>query len=486
MSNTVQMAFRQGLWLSFFRFCTQIISWGSTIIIARLLSPEDYGLMSMATVLSGYAMIFTELGFGAAIIQRPQSNLRELSSIFWFTVLMGFVFGGGCFILAYPTAAIFNEARVIPLTRTVSIIFILNGFKIVPINLMKKNIDFKKIGSIEMIATLTSIIAMILIAFFDGGVWTLILGHVTRSFVQTILYFTNQKWKPTFYFKFSDVKSYLNFGVFVILASSFLYIFEKADQFFGAMYWSATTLGLYNFAIELARLPNNKLISLIKQVSYPVFSIFQANRPEFNKFYLNINKFIAIIVFPLYIGGFLVGKELIMALLDEKWYRIIPIFKILCASQVFLTMSSINDGVNNSLARPSWPMVFHGTCAIIMSISFYFAARHGMHAMLIPWITIFPLLCIGYLFVTSTKIDIGFISYLRNLSMPVMATFMMAITISMSQVALKYFQISNLNIWIILIFKIALGSLSYIGFLLFFDRNFLLKSYHLLYKKNQK
>jgi len=479
MTPIIEKAFKQGLWLSTFRFSTQVVAWCSTIVIARLLSTEDYGLMGMATVLTGYAMIFTELGFGAAIIQRPNHTPEELSSVFWFTVIMGFIFGGCCFALAYPTALIFNEPRVIPLTQAVSIIFILNGLKIVPVNLLKKNLSFKKIGIIEMTSSVTSIAVMVVVAWLGGGAWTLLLGHISRSLIQTILYFINQNWRPRLYFKLSVVKIYLNFGIFVILASTFLYVFERSDEFFGGIYWSAATLGLYNFAILLARIPNNKLMSLIKQVSYPVFSIFQNEGDKFKQFYLNICKLLAIIIFPLYIGGSLTSKELITVLLDEKWYPIIPIFRVLCLSQIFLALSSINDAVNNSLARPSWPMFFHGACALVMSISFYFAAKHGINAMLIPWITFFPILCLCYIFVTSLKINVGLLDYLKNLAIPIIGSVVMGFVVFFCGEILVSGQILPVNKFATLGVKITSGVLTYGGFLLVFDRSFLARSYAL-------
>ncbi|MBT7260058.1 MAG: oligosaccharide flippase family protein, partial [Desulfobacula sp.] len=163
--SVIQKAVQQGSWLAAFKGATQLISWAATIIIARILVPDDYGLMDIATVLTGYASLFSELGLGAAIIQKKDTGQQAVSSVFWFTLMIGLFFGLLCFLLAHPTAVLFNEPRVIPLTRSVSLIFIINGLSIVPLNLMKKQLNFKMIGGIEMLSGLGSCLGMMGMAY---------------------------------------------------------------------------------------------------------------------------------------------------------------------------------------------------------------------------------------------------------------------------------------------------------------------------------
>jgi len=481
--TVIDKAIKQGAWLALFKFITQCVSWTSTIIVARLLVPEDYGLMDMATLLTGYAALFSELGLGAAVVQRPDSSQEELSSLFWFTCIVSLVFLTICFILAHPTALIFNEPRVIPLTQTVSVIFILNGLAIVPSSLMRKKLNFKNVGFIELTAGLTSCGSMVIIAFYGGGVWTLLLGHIIRSFVKLILIFYIQKWSPKLYFNLSNVRPYINFGIFVSIARTFRYLFERSDIFFAGMFWSAGTLGFYSFAIILAKIPTDKITSLIMQVSYSAFAELQNNKDEFKNIYLNINKIIAMIVLPLFVGGFLAGEELVKIVLDDKWLPIIFLFKMLCISQIFLAISAINNHVHNAQGRPGWNIWYNGSCALIMSVSFYFAVQHGLNAILVPWLTVFPVLCVGFIIATLIKIEIGILEYLRKLSLPAVGTALMAGAVFLSQ---KIFFVSpylSAKAWIILGVKMAVGGLSYIGFLFIFDRNFLKKNYRMLLKK---
>ena len=124
--------------MALFNFITQGVSWMVTITIARILVPKDYGLMSMSTILTGYAMVFCELGLGNAVIQRLDVTRKDLSSVFWFLLGISIIFAGLCYPLSFLTAHIMHEPRVIPITQSVALIFILNGLQIIPLSLIRK------------------------------------------------------------------------------------------------------------------------------------------------------------------------------------------------------------------------------------------------------------------------------------------------------------------------------------------------------------
>ncbi len=134
--NSNRKILKNTFWLASFKFTSQLFSWIVTVIIARLLVPEDYGLMSLATIITGYAEIFNELGLGAAIIQNQRINYKDLSSIFWFSMLISMLFFLFCFVAAPITSILFKEPRIISLTQSVSVIFLLSGLQIVPLNLL--------------------------------------------------------------------------------------------------------------------------------------------------------------------------------------------------------------------------------------------------------------------------------------------------------------------------------------------------------------
>jgi O-antigen/teichoic acid export membrane protein len=465
--------FKGASWLAFFKFFSQGISWVVTIIVARLLVPGDYGLSAMATVITSYAEMFSEMGLGSAIIQRSSTDKRQLSSVFWFSLMLSSVFALACFPVANITAKLFNEPRVIPLTRAVGVIFLLSGMEIVPLNILKRNISFRKIGIIEMSSTIVTGGVMVLLARMGAGVWTLIGGRITRAFVKVVITYSYTRWFPGFHFNFREVLPFIRFGSVVAIGRTFYYIWEKSDKFFAGKAWNSRLLGYYSFALQLAQIPTEKIVNLINQVSFPAFSKLQNDREEFKRFYLNITKATAAMVLPLFICGFVIGDDLVKLMLNEKWYPIIKLFRYLCLAQIMLSLNAINNFVHVSQGRPQWGLYYNIAGASLMPLSFYFAVQHGLEAIIVPWVSTFIVLCVVWIRITLRKIEIGFSRYLNNLFHPMAASLLLLISLSLFNNGIGRIDFFNTHLIVKVLTSLVAGGSVYLGYLWFFDRAFL-------------
>ncbi len=469
MSLAVKV-FKGATWMAAYKLMSQAFSWAITLVLARLLAPDDYGLMTMATMITTMGLMFNELGLGAAIIQRTEISETELSSIFWFSFFVSLVFTGLCYFSSYVLAAIFHEPRIIPLTKTASLIFLVNGLQIVPMSIIKKNLEFKQLGFIEMKSVIISSSCMLVIAYYGGGVWALVGGYLILSVTKLVFLYAQVKWLPKFTFAFREAKSYLQFGVHVSLGRFFFYLFEASDKFFGARAWTPKILGYYSFALELSQLPTDKIVTLINQVSFPALSKLQNDREGFNTFYLRTVKLSATLVMPIFVGGFLLGEELIPAVLSDKWAPIVVVFKYLCLTQVITSINAINNLVHWSQGRPHWSLVFHGALAFFMPISFFFAAPYGMNAYLIPWFTTYLLTCLVWIAVTLKKLDIPFPVYLENLGNPFKGTLLMTLGVVSAGYGISLMHLTGHQLLWLVAAKIVVGIACYVGYLWFFDK----------------
>lgn len=481
VSSVEVRAAKGATWLAIFNFSAQAVSWVATIIVARLLAPDDYGLMEMATIITGYAFIFNDLGLGQAIIQRPTVTRVQLSSIFWFSLLLSFFFALFALLIAYPTALIFNEPRVIPITQTTSILFILSGLQIIPQTLLNKEMRFQGIGFANMMGVLVSCISMVIIAKLGGGVWTLIGGHIIRSFTRLVVVYYITGWWPKFCFHFLETKRFIQFGVLVAIARSLFYVNEKSDRFFAGRAWPAQSLGLYSFALQLAMIPTEKIVPIINQVSYAAFAALQHEKERFNAYYLNITKVIATLTFPLFIGGFWLGNDLIKVFLTEQWYPMIPLFRYLCLAQVVVSMGAVNGIVHSAMGRPGRSITLNVIRIIFMPASFFIAVQHGVNAILIPWLTIYLTITITWLFYTLLKINISIISYLSSLKIPFIATTIMLFVIIFSEYIIGT-TLSFVSTYVTLALDILIGAIVYVFTLWKLDKS-LIKNLGVLIKK---
>lgn len=476
--------FKAASWLAFFNTISQVFSWFVTIVVARILSPDDYGLMALATIFTGYAATWSDLGLGEAIIQKQTITKNEVSSVFWFTLGISTLIAVSCFPISYVTAFIFHEPKIILLAQSVSVVFILNGLQIVPINLLKRDLNFKKAGFVDMNATIISCSFMLIIAHMGGGVWTLMGGIIVRSFAKLTLLYVVVRWTPYFHYSFQEAEPYLKFGSAVALSGTAFYVYDKADRFFAGRAWTSLMLGYYTFALNLSQLPTEKITVLINQVSFPALSRLQGDREEFNKFYLQLIRVTATVVLPLFVGGFLVSEEIINIMLGDKWVPIIFIFKFLCLAQIITSLNAANAFVHFAQGRPSWSMGYAMVSALLMPISFYFAVQYGLNAILVPWFTTYIAIFLAWVYITLRKMGIDLYKYIINIINPIVAALLMLLIVTGIGELRNIFP-SYLNAFVsLLILKIIVSSFVYISYMWFFDRDLfrtirnLLKSQH--------
>jgi O-antigen/teichoic acid export membrane protein len=265
--------------------------------------------------------------------------------------------------------------------------------------------------------------------------------------------------------------SYLKFGVVVSLSGSFSYIYNKSDRFFAGKFWSANTLGLYTFALELASIPTNKIVSLINQVSYAGFAKLQNDNENFNRFYLNVIKIISIIVVPLYVGLFFVGENAIRIFLNEKWFGMIFVFKGLCLVQIVSSLLAVNNYALTAKGNPYQSLVFNAVMTILLVPSFYFATKNGFKTILIPWFTVYIIMGIGLVFHTLKKLQISIFKYIFALKEATIAALIMSCVLHFERMIKFSFIVNFFHLDIVILVTLVLsGSVTYILSIWILDR----------------
>jgi len=435
-ATVVRRAARSGVWFAAIKGIAQVLSWAVTIVVARLLSPGDYGLMSIATVATGYVEVFSELGLGAAIVQRPNVTQLEYSSNFWLSLMVGTAFGIVAFGLAYPTAWVFGEPRVIPLTQSVSLLFLVGSLMTVPYNMMVRELRFKEIGIAQLLSVVASTAAMLGFALNGFGVWTLLIGTFVSRTTMVVAVFAFTRWRPSWQFGWKDVRGFLRFGINVAGGRSLFFVFQKADIFLVGTLLGTQAVGLYSFTLNLASMPTDKIAGLINQTAFPLFAKFQTDIARLQDLFLRMNKVIAIGIAPLFVAGAWWGDLIVPALLGDKWVAIIPLFRAMCLVQLVSAMTILNGPLHTALGEARRIWVFYGACIPLMSGGIYLAAPYGLNAVMIPWLLIYPLLCAGWTVATLRLLSLRPKALLEAVGRPVVASCGVAVLASTIATAL--------------------------------------------------
>lgn len=468
-----EKAIRHGSWFALFKGASQVVSWFVTVIVARMLAPSDYALSAMATLITGYAELLSEMGIGASIVQRKEATESQLASVFWLSFGVGVVFATACIPIAYITAWIFNEPDVIPLILSISVLFIFTGLQVVPLSLLKRDLNYKAVGLIEMQTTIISCLGMLVIAYCGGGVWTLIGGRLIRGLVRLVLVYRTTAWRPQLRVNLQDTRSYLNFGILVAASSSAYYAFEVSDRFFAGRAWPAEALGYYLFAMQLAQVPNERLVSTINQVTYSLLSRVQDSIATFSEYYLATIRLTATIVFPVFALGFLLGDQLIPIVLGPKWVPMTTLFRYLCLAQILVTLNAVVGFVHMALGRPVRGLYFNVACAVLMSASYFVAVNHAggeKEAILVPWFTTYVAISAAWLTFTNRQLQITTLRYLSALRSPMIGLTVMA---SIVTVFSAFERAHEMNALFSLVAKVVLAAIGYGLYFWVFDRTFL-------------
>ncbi len=463
-------AAKSGLWLATFKFITQLVSWSVTIAIARILSPADYGLIAMAMIMTGYIEVFSGLGIGAAIVQKQDVTQDELSGLFWASLIIGALFAGAGCGLAYPTAMLFNEPRLVAMTQVISLQFILGSFRIVPYHLLVRELRFKEIGLIEVSSVIVAGLGMLWMAHRGFGVWALITGSIIRMAIGVMLIYGFLKWLPGLHLRFSEVRPSLIFGANMAGSGSLSYLFKRADQLIVGKMFGAELLGYYSFAVWLAWIPAKKIVKLVRKVTFPVFCKYQDGLAKCQDLYLETTKYVTMVVAPLFFSGVFFGEEIILAVLGEKWAPAAPIFQMLCIAQFIASITSINGTVHNAMGRPHWTLCFNVVNVVLMPSSIWLAATYGFDRVVVAWVSVYPAVCICWTWVTLRKLEIATFEYLRCVMRPVCGTACMIVGVMVIQHSLHNMALAARDLTAILAQEIVIGCLLYLSYLWIFER----------------
>lgn len=328
---------KRGLfWTAIDKYSCQIIGIVISMILARLLTPYDYGVVATATVFLGFISIFTSIGIGPAVIQKKDLNQQDLDDIFTFTIFIGLICGGIAFGCSWIVADIYNNKILIPVMQILSIGVFLGALNMVPVALMSKNLRFKEMATRSLAFQIIFGFGGVVSAFYGAGIYALIIPPILSSLC-TFLY--NNHFYPvkiSWHFSVVPIKKIFSFSSYLFLFELFNYFSRNLDKIIIGKYISANALGYYEKSYRLMQLPLQNITSVIYPVLQPVLSSLQDDMVEMANKYTRIVSIIACIGFPLSIGLYFCAHDIIVIMFGEQWIPAIPVFKILSLSVPFM------------------------------------------------------------------------------------------------------------------------------------------------------
>ncbi len=308
------------------RFLLQLVS---TAVLARLLLPEDYGLIGMTMVVSGFVGIVRDGGLIYATIQKETITHQEVSLLFWINVSIGLVIALLLVCLSPLVAMVFGEPRLTLLLCALSVPFLIGGCTVQHKALLQRQMSFGKIAIIEIISRIAGIVVAISLAMANFGYWALAFMEIVAAASTLILVWLMLRWKPAAPKWSRDVLSTLRFGGNVVLFNVVNYISRNADNALIGWYWGTASLGLYSRAYSLLMMPINQISAPITAVAVPILSRAAKDPQKLKRIFTEATSMVAALVIPIVVCATVFADDLVRIWLGDQWMDAANIFRLL-------------------------------------------------------------------------------------------------------------------------------------------------------------
>lgn len=329
------------IWSFVQRFGTMAISFVSNIVLARLLTPDDYGTIGMLMIFIAVANTFVDGGFGSALIQKKEPTQEDYSTIFWWNMFLSIVLYGLLYLGAPAVARFYNLPLVCDVLRVQGIVLIINALSIIQQNQLRKQLKFKRLATVTVISAILSAGAAIILAYIGWGVWALVAQQLMLSGFTAIQLWVLNKWYPLLIFSKESFKQLFGFGGF-ILASNIINTF--CNEFQGLLigkFFPPSTLGYFTQAKKLDSVISHSISGVIDQVSYPILSEYQYDNKAMIRAIQRLLESLAYLTIPLMLIMILIAEPIIQIVYGEQWMQCVPYFQIYCLAGIATSLQGV-------------------------------------------------------------------------------------------------------------------------------------------------
>jgi O-antigen/teichoic acid export membrane protein len=308
-----------------------VVSLGSTVVVARILTPEDFGLLATAMIFVGFAEIISNVGMGSAVIQRKDLDEAKIRTATTLSVLLGLLLLAAIWLISEPVALFFGDPRIGPVVRVLGFAVLLSALSTVSRGLIMRRMDFRKLFFIDSVGHVVGYVGVVItLALLGYGVWSMVLGTLATNFLGALFSFLCEPFRMTFKPQREDLRTLISYGGGMSLSSIVGYFARKSDYVVIGKFLDQAMLGLYNRAYHLINLPLRKITGTLGSVMFASYAEVQDNLPRLRQVYLRVLSVTSVITFPVFIGMLVCGEYIITGLYGVRWAAAVPVFQVLC------------------------------------------------------------------------------------------------------------------------------------------------------------
>ncbi len=449
----------------------QLVSWLFTFWVIRILEPNDFGLMSMGMVFVNFVRIFASLGLGTGIIQRESVSNSELSSVFWFSLLFGCTLTLLIAYFAYFPSQLFNDPEVESVIQLISLIFVISSFSIIPQNIMARHYEFSKIAKINIWAAVISSFIGVGLALLGYGVYALVYSVLSLELSKAIMFFLLCQWKPQFKFSLHEVAPFFRFGIFLSVSATLNSLTRSIDRMIVGRFFGSGQLGFYSTGMTVADMAIDKASPLFNQLLLPMLSRYSETGHGFRKAYLRALSYYLLLLSPIYVGMILVAQDLIEVLFGDKWIPMVPFLVVFCWINIFRILSTFHvllftaKGISKQVSK------FSIMNFVVLIPAIAISSMYDIKYVIYSWAICIPLVSLYWILSTLKLVNIKPKVLFKYILRGSLSSVVMLVVVSLTILLCDLYLSSQV---LKLIIAIVSGVVSYLSFLVIFQKEMLI------------
>lgn len=369
-------------WTSIQRFMSIFIQFISNIVLARLLTPNDYGCIGMLAIFMLLSSTIIDGGFGSALIQKKRPTQEDYSTIFFWNLGLSIVIYVLLYLSAPFVAQFYHIELLCPVLRVQGIALIINAFQLIQTNQLNKQFKFKKISIVTLFSSVVSLMVTIVMAYKGFGVWSLVAQNLLMSSIPTVIYWLTNKWKPLLVFSIQSFKELFSFGFYMFLSTLLSTFVNNIQGLLIGRFYDAAQMGFYSKAHNTEKLASTSISQILSQVSYPLYAELQDDKNSLIKTIKKLTLSVSYLTFPMMLLLILLAKPIFILLFSEKWLPAVPFFQILCIAGLAICLQSVNSqsiaAIGKSKVMFIWSFIKQGIGLLFMIVGLFFWGMKGL------------------------------------------------------------------------------------------------------------
>jgi lipopolysaccharide exporter len=430
-TSSVKWSFASQGFRLFMRFIT-------LVVLTRFIPPSDFGLMSMALVVTVFVDLFRDLGTSAAIIQRKQATQRLLSTLFWANVVFGAVAALVTFLVAPLVADFYASPSLTDVVRVMALSFLLSGVGMVHQALLARRLSFRRLAKVEIAAAVAGSVTAVIVAAAGGGVYCLVGLLLVTSGVNSVGAWITSKWRPSFTFALDDIRAVRRFTTNLVGFNLVNYFARNMDYVLIGRFLGAQALGYYTLAYNLLLFPLQMVSDSFARVMFPAYSAIQDDRARIGRTYLRVAAFIASVTFPMMTGLLVLCDVFVDVVYGPSWSPAVPVIAVLAPIGMFQSIATVVGGIYQSQGRTDLQLKVGLVFTALVVVSFAIGLHWGIVGVAAGYAVANLLIAYPASAIPLGLVGLRFTDLLRVLARPFAASVLMAAVLLAARFALPH------------------------------------------------